>query len=95
MSLTIIYTKADQSTMSDTIGFARNLSKDDFDKLVLHIQEVAWHFPNASIVTTENLNAEPLPDVNPAEPDEVAQEALKRFPSEKPVKKETSTKKAA
>lgn len=93
MSLTIIYTKADQSTMSDTIGFARNLSKDDFDKLVLHIQEVAWHFPNASIVTTENLNAEPLPEE--ASPEEAQEHQITRdIPAEK-VKKASTTKKAA
>lgn len=93
MSLTIIYTKADQSTMSDTIGFARNLSKDDFDKLVLRIQEVAWHFPNASVVTTENLNAEPQPDAAPAE--EVQEHRITRdIPAEK-IKKASTAKKAA
>lgn len=93
MSITVIYTKADNSTMSDTFAFTRNLSQAEFDKMVLHFQEAAQHLPNAAVVTTENLNAEPKPEELPAE--EVQEHRITRdIPAEK-IKKAFTTKKAA
>lgn len=101
MSITVIYTKSDNSTMSDTFAFTRNLSQAEFDKLVLNIQEVAHHLPNVSVVTTDNLKATPQPESLTSEesghritrdipnPLEVA------MPKSEKTKKETSTKKAA
>ena len=55
MSITIIYTNAEGSTMSDTFSFHRNLDQKDFDSMVLTVQQTVNNMPLNNLNTSESV----------------------------------------
>lgn len=55
MSITIIYTNAEGSTMSDTFSFHRNLDQKDFDNMVLAVQQTVNNMPLNNLNTSEGV----------------------------------------
>lgn len=55
MSITIIYTNAEGSTMSNTFSFYRNLDQNDFDSLVLAVQQTVNTLPLNNLNTSEGV----------------------------------------
>lgn len=55
MSITIIYTNAEGSTMSDTFSFYRNLDQKDFDSVVLAVQQTVNNMPLSNLNTSESV----------------------------------------
>lgn len=55
MSITIIYTNAEGSTMSDTFSFYRNLDQKDFDNMVLTVQQTVNNMPLNNLNTSESV----------------------------------------
>lgn len=61
MSITIIYTNAEGSTMSDTFSFHRNLDQKDFDNMVLTVQQTVNTLPLNNLNTSEGVtNSSPV-----------------------------------
>lgn len=61
MSITIIYTNAEGSTMSDTFSFHRNLDRKDFDNMVLTVQQTVNNMPLNNLNTSEGVtNSSPV-----------------------------------
>lgn len=65
MSITIIYTNAEGSTMSDTFSFHRNLDQKDFDNMVLTVQQTVNNMPLNNLNTSESV-VNPSPVVEEA-----------------------------
>ena len=65
MSITIIYTNAEGSTMSDTFSFHRNLDQKDFDNMVLTVQQTVNNMPLNNLNTSEGV-VNPSPVVEEA-----------------------------
>lgn len=61
MSITIIYTNAEGSTMSNTFSFYRNLDQKDFDNMVLTVQQTVNTLPLNNLNTSEGVtNSSPV-----------------------------------
>lgn len=75
MSITIIYTNAEGSTMSDTFSFHRNLDQKDFDNMVLTIQQTVNNMPLNNLNTSESV-------VNPSSAVEESPKAQEYKPTE-------------
>jgi hypothetical protein len=61
MSITIIYTNAEGSTMSNTFSFYRNLDQKDFDNMVLTVQQTVNNMPLNNLNTSEGVtNSSPV-----------------------------------
>lgn len=90
MSITIVYTNAEGSTMSDTFSFYRNLDQKDFDSVVLAVQQTVNNMPLNNLNTSESV-------VNPSPVVEETTKAQEYKPTEgvqvKP--RPVSSKKAA
>lgn len=67
MSITIIYTNAEGSTMSDTFSFHRNLDQKDFDNMVLAVQQTVNNMPLNNLNTSEPENTEVTVSLSPYE----------------------------
>lgn len=99
MSITIIYTNAEGSTMSDTFSFHRNLDQKDFDNMVLAVQQTVNNMPlnnlntSEGVTTMETVKSESKSDA-PAYPHESAARPVSQAEAEKILKK-LSSKKAA
>ena len=65
MSITIIYTNAEGSTMSDTFSFHRNLDQKGFDNMVLTVQQTVNNMPLNNLNTSESI-VNPSPVVKEA-----------------------------
>lgn len=90
MSITIIYTNAEGSTMSNTFSFYRNLDQKDFDNMVLTVQQTVNNMPLNNLNTSESVG-------NPSPVVEEATKAQKYKPTEEVQVKPrpVSSKKAA
>lgn len=55
MSITVIYTNPEGSTMSNTFSFYRNLDQNDFDSLVLAVQQTVNTLPLNNLNTSEGV----------------------------------------
>ena len=55
MSITIIYTNAEGSTLSDTFSFHRNLDQKAFDNMVLTVQQTVNNMPLNNLNTSESV----------------------------------------
>ena len=61
MSITIIYTNAEGSTMSNTFSLYRNLDQKDFDNMVLTVQETVNNMPLNNLNASESVvNPSPI-----------------------------------
>lgn len=61
MSITVIYTNPEGSTLSDTFSFYRNLDQKDFDSLVLAVQQTVNTLPLNNLNTSEGVtNSSPV-----------------------------------
>ena len=66
MSITIIYTNAEGSTMSNTFSFYRNLDQKDFDNMVLTVQQTVNNMPLSNLNTSESVvNPSPVVEESP------------------------------
>ena len=66
MSITIIYTNVEGSTMSNTFSFYRNLDQKDFDNMVLTVQQTVNNMPLNNLNTSESVvNPSPVVEESP------------------------------
>lgn len=71
MSITIIYTNAEGSTMSNTFSFYRNLDQKDFDNMVLTVQQTVNNMPLSNLNTSEGVtNSSPVVEEKSSTPQE-------------------------
>lgn len=92
MSITIIYTNAEGSTMSNTFSFYRNLDQKDFDNMVLTVQQTVNNMPLSNLNTSEPEYTEVTVSLSPYEYIEEKKPAPKHV-EDKP--RPVSSKKAA
>mgnify|MGYP003516306505 FL=1 len=66
MSITIIYTNAEGSTMSNTFSFYRNLDQKDFDNMVLTVEQTVKNMALNNLITFESVvNPSPVVEESP------------------------------